>query len=148
MNHSRQSYKYPYSEGASTPRATTVDFIQVGQQRKSGLVTQRDEDKTVMGQSAHGRQSGGFLTTTHGASGDENTCVLAPEATGGPDGAGLVPEGLPLRREITVASGDAEEDGIVLQQVLGLHDGVTGLGRSVHLGQDLFGESFSDSESR
>lgn len=134
------------SEGTSTPGATTVNLIEVGQQREGGLVAQRDVDEAVVGEGAHGGQSGRLLTTTGGTSGDEETSILAPVAAGGPDGASGVPEGLPLSRKVTVASGDTEEDGIVLQEVVGPSNGVGRLGGGVHLGQNFLGESLGDLE--
>lgn len=100
----------------------------------------------MVSESAHGGDSSGFLATTEGTGRDEQTSILAPETTSGPDAASLVPEGLPLRREVTVTGGNAEEEGIVLEQGLGLNDGVAGLARSVHLGQDILGESLLNPE--
>lgn len=133
-------------EGACAPGATTVNLIEVGQEAEGILVAQRNVNETVVGEGAHGGQSSGLLTTTGGTGGDEETGVLAIVATGGPDGAGLVPEGLPLSGEVTVTSGDTKEDGIVLQEVVGLNSGVGRLGRGVHLGQNLIGESLGDLE--
>jgi len=133
-------------KGTSTPGATTVNLVQVGEEREGGLVAQRNVDEAVVDKGAHGGQSSGLLTATRGSGGDEETSVLAVVATGGPDGAAGVPEGLPLSREVTVASGDTEEDGIVLQKVAGLSNGVGGLGRGVHLGQDFLGKSLGDLE--
>lgn len=133
-----------YSESTSTPGATTVDFVQVRELTKSVLVAQRDVDETVVSESAHGRESGRFLATSLGASRDEQTGVLAPVTTSGPDATGLVPEGLPLRGEVTVASGDTEEDAIVGEELVRGHNGVGGLGGSVHLGQDIIGERLGD----
>lgn len=121
-----------------------MDFVQVRELTKSGLVAQRDVDKTVVSESAQGRESGGFLATTLGASRDEQTGVLAPVTTSGPDATGAVPEGLPLRGEVTVASGDTEEDTIVGEELVRGHNGVGGLGGSVHLGQDIVGERLGD----
>lgn len=118
-----------------------MDLAQVGQLSESVLVSQRDVDHAVVGKGAHGRDGSGLLTTAHGGSRDEHAGILAPEATGGPDAAGLIPEGFPLSREVTEASGDTEENGIVLEELTGLSNGVGGLGRSVHLLQDLLGES-------
>jgi hypothetical protein len=50
----------------------------------------------------------------------------------------LVPEGLELSGPVAVSSGDTEEDTIVLLKGLGVgEDHVVGLGRCVHLGEDL-----------
>lgn len=133
-------------EGTSTPGATTVNLVEVGEEGEGILVTQRDVDEAVVGEGAHGGNRSGLLATTGTSSGDEDTSVLAPEATSGPDGAGSIPEGLPLCREVTVAGGNTEEDGIVLQEIIGLNDGVGRLGGSVHLGQNLVGESLGDLE--
>lgn len=132
------------SEGTGTPGATTVDLAEVGQLGEGGLVAQRDVEETVVSKGAHGSKGSGLLATTGGTGRDEETSILAPVATGSPDTSGLVPEGLPLGGEVTVASGDTEEDGIVLQEGIGLRNGVARLGRGVHLGQDLIRESLSN----
>jgi hypothetical protein len=53
---------------------------------------------------------------------------------------------LPLSREVTESGGDTEEDTVVLLELLGVLEGGDAgvLGRSVHLGQDLLGESLGD----
>lgn len=144
MSDSRRKIECTYSVGTGTPGATTVNLLEIGHEGEGVLVAQRDVDETVVGEGAHGGQSSALLATTGGTSGDEETSVLAPVATGSPDGAGLVPECLPLSGEVTVASGDTEEDGIVLQEVGRLSDGVAGLGRGVHLGQSLVREGLGN----
>lgn len=121
-----------------------MDLREVGQEREGGLVAQRNVDQAMMGQSAHGSDSGRLLTTAEGASRDEETGVLAPETALGPDAAGLVPPSLPLGGEVTVAGRDAEEEGIVLEQLLWLRNGVGGLGRSVHQGENIVGQGLRD----
>lgn len=133
-----------YGEGTGTPGATTVDLGQVGELSEGGLVAERDVDEAVVSKRAHGGESSGLLTTTLGTGGDEETGVLSPETTGGPDAASLVPEGLPLGREVTVTGGDTEENGIVLEEGLGLNDGVAGLARGVHQGEDILRKSLLD----
>lgn len=132
------------SKGTGTPGATTVDLLQVGQEREGGLVAQRHVEEAVVGEGAHGGNGSRLLATTEGTGGDEETGVLAPVATGSPDGAGLVPEGLPLGREVAVAGGNTEQDGIVLEEVIGLSNRVAGLGRGMHLGQNFLGEGLGD----
>lgn len=134
-----------YRESTSTPGATTVDLVQVRELGKGSLVAQRDVDQAVVSESAHGSESSRLLTTTKGTGRDEQTGVLAPVATSNPDTAGAVPEGFPLGGEVTVASGDTEEEGVVAEQLVGGGNGVGGLGGSVHLGQNLFGEGLLDS---
>lgn len=72
--------------------------------------------------------------------------VFAPEATGLPLLAGVVPEGPPLGREVSVAGGDTHEESIVLLEDRGVGDlrdrGV--LRGSVHLGEDFLGEGLGD----
>lgn len=76
----------------------------------------------------------------------KETGVFAPETTGLPLLAGVVPEGPPLGREVAVAGGDTHKEGIVLLEDGGVGDlrdrGV--LGRSVHLGENLLGEGLLD----
>lgn len=78
----------------------------------------------MVGKGAHGRNGRGLLAATNGTGRDEDTNVFTPEATGGPDTARLVPEGLPLRREGAVTGENTEEDGVVLEEGVGLSDGV------------------------
>ena len=133
-----------HSEGASTPGATTVNLIEVGQLAKDGLVTQRDIDHAVMSEGAHGSKASGLLTTALSTSGDEETSVLAPVATGGPDSTGGIPESLPLSREVTIAGGDTEQNTVILRELLGSDGRVLGLGRGVHLGQNLLRKSLGN----
>jgi hypothetical protein len=121
-----------------------VDLREVGELAERVLVSERNEGETVVSQSAHGGEGSGFLTTTGGTSGNEDTGRLAPVTTASPDTTGLVPEGLPLGGEVSVTGGDTEEDGVVLEESVGLGDGVVTLWGSVHLGQDLLGESLGD----
>lgn len=123
-----------------------MDLREVGELTESRLVSERDERETVVSQSAHGSNGGGFLTTTETGSGDEEAGRLAPVTTGRPDATALVPEGLPLGGEVTVTGGDTEEDGIVFEESIRLGDRVVALGGSVHLSQDLLGESLGDSK--
>jgi hypothetical protein len=118
-----------------------MDLGEVGEERESGLVAKRGVDETVVGEGAHRSDSSGLLATTEGTGGDEETSILAVETTGCPDTTSAVPEGLPLGRKVTVTGGDTEENGIVLEELVGLlKDGHRGLGGSVHLGEDIFGQ--------
>jgi hypothetical protein len=113
---------------------------------ESGLVAERNVDDAVVSESAHGSESSALLSTALGAGADEQAGVLAPEATSLPLAAGAVPERPPLRGEVAVAGGNAHKEGIVLLEdgwVADLGDGGV-LGGSVHLGQDIVGESLGD----
>lgn len=99
-----------------------------------------------MGEGAHGGQSGALLPAALRGGADEDADVLAGEAAGLPLLAGVVPEGLPLGGEVAVAGGDAEEEGVVLLELVRGDDGDgSGLARGVHLGEDFFGEGLFDS---
>jgi hypothetical protein len=113
---------------------------------ESGLVTKGNVDDSVVSEGAHGSESSALLSTALGAGADEQASVLAPEATALPLLAGVVPEGPPLRGEVAVASGNAHKESIVLLEDRRVGDlGDRGvLGRSVHLGQNLLGESLGD----
>ena len=98
----------------------------------------------MVGQSTHRGKRGRLLTTALSTSGDEETGVFAPEATAGPNAAGLVPEGLPLGGEVAVPGGNAEEDGIIVKEFIGLGNRVIWLRRGMHLAQDLRAEGLGD----
>lgn len=121
-----------------------MDLVEVGELTECVLVTQRNVDEAVVGESAHASNSSGLLATSEGTGGDEQTGVLASVATSGPDGTGGIPEGLPLSGEVSVTSGNTEKDGVVLQEVVGLSNGVAGLGRGVHLDQNLLRKSLAN----
>lgn len=123
-----------------------MNLTQVGQLAENRLVAERDVDQAVVSKGAHGSKGSRLLATAQGGGRDEETGILAPVATGGPDAAGLVPESLPLGGEVTVASGDTDEDGIVFEENLGFGNRVRGFGGSVHFGQDLVGEGLGDLE--
>ena len=136
------------SEGTGTPGAATTNLREVSQGAESLGVTEGDVDDAVVGEGRDGVLSSGLLTTTLGGGRDEDTGHLAPETTGSPLLAGLVPESLPLGGEVSVTGGDTKEEGIVA-----LKDGrvvesrdIGGLGRSVHLGEDVLGEGLGDLE--
>lgn len=97
-----------------------MNLIKVGELSKSVLVTQWHVEETMVAQSRHGSESGALLSTTLGTGSDEETGVFAPVGTGLPLTTGGVPEGLPLRGEVSVTSGDAEEEGVVLLESLGV----------------------------
>ena len=142
MNDGRETY----GECTGTPGAATADLAVVTKKVESGLVAERHVDYAMMGERGHGCHCGGLLSASLGGGANEEASVLAPEATGLPLLASVVPEGPPLGREVAVASGNAHKEGIVLLEdggVADLRDGGV-LGRSVHLGQDLLGEGLGD----
>ena len=133
-------------EGTGTPGGATVDLIEVRQVGECVLVSKGNVDETVVSEGAHGGNAGGLLATALGAGADEQTGVLAPESARGPLAASAVEESLPLGGEVAVACRDTEEDGVVLLERGGVAEEghVGGLGRRVHLGEDLLGESLGD----
>lgn len=121
-----------------------MDLLEVRELTKGGLVAQRNVEETVVSKSTHSTEAGRLLATTKSAGRDKQTSILAPVATRTPNATGTVPEGLPLRGEVTVASGNTKENGIELQELLGSHNGVGGFGRSVHLSENVIGEGLGD----
>lgn len=67
---------------------------------------------------AHRCDSRALLATAHRASTDEQPCVFAPVGTGLPLTTSLIPEDLPLSREVAVSCWNAEEERIVLLERL------------------------------
>lgn len=123
-----------------------MDLIKRSELSKGVLVTQGHVDDTVVGKSGNGVEGSHLLATAGGTSRDKETSVLAVEGTLGPETASRVPESLPLSREVTVTGGNSKEETIVLSQGAGRGNGVIGLGRSVHLAQDLLREGLGDLE--
>lgn len=121
-----------------------MDLIEVRHAGEDRLVAERHIDEAVVGEGAHGRNRRGLLATAGCAGRHEQAAVLAPVATGGPLTAGLVPESLPLSREVSVPSRNTKEDCIILGELGRLDNRVGGLGRSVHLGKHLVRQSLSD----
>jgi len=137
-----------YSEGTGTPWRATTDLRNIHQQSKSMRVPKRNEDHSVVSQSRHGICTSHLLSTTWGGTRDKETNVLPSEATGSPETTGLVNEGLPLAREVTVTGGDTEEEGIVLCELVDGDVWVVGLCRCVHLEEDFRGEGLWDPVKR
>lgn len=135
---------------------------QIGKLTKARRISKRNIDDTMMGERTHSSQRRTLLSTTLCASRDEDTSVFTPVAASSPLAAGGVPESLPLCREVAVAGGDAEEEGVVGLEGLGVDDWVFGFGWCVHLdgcvscdgsegaggeghlGQDFFWEGLCD----
>ena len=133
-------------ESTRAPSRAATDLAVVTEKVEGSLVAERHVDDAVVGEGAHGRDSGALLSTALGRGADEQTCVLAPEAAGLPLLASVVPEGPPLGREVTVAGRDAHQEGVVLLEggwVGHLGDRGVLLG-GVHLGQDILGEGLGD----
>jgi len=97
-----------------------------------------------VGKGRHGGDSGRLLSSTQRASRDENTCILAGEASRRPETTSGVNERLPLSREVAITSGDAEEEGVERGENVRGDDWIVGFGWSVHFGEDLAGEGLGN----
>lgn len=119
---------------------------EVGELGEGVLVAKGHVDDAVVGECGQGRQGGGLLAAAQAARADEEAGHLAVVAARLPLAARLVPEGLPLRREVAVPRGDADEEAVVPGQHGRVveHLDVGGLGGRVHLGQDLLGQRLGD----
>lgn len=71
-----------------------MHFRQICQEREDGLVAERNEDDTVVGQRGEGGVDGHFLTSARATGGNEDAGVLASKGTTGPETTGGIPEGL------------------------------------------------------
>lgn len=107
-------------------------MFQIQQDRARSLIAQRHIDDAMMRHGAHGRDDGALLPAARRSRGDEDAGVLAPIGAVGPLLAGVVPEGLPLGGEVAVAGRDAEEEGVVLRELVGRDFGDRGFGGRVH----------------
>jgi len=82
------------------------------------FVPKRDINHSVVDEGRKGVGDGDFLPTTLGAGGDKHTAHLASKSRLAPERACRVPESLPLHREVTIAGGNAEEEGIIIDEVV------------------------------
>lgn len=114
-----------------------MHFIQIRQQRKNSLVTQRHINDPMMRKRTHRSKAGTLLPTTQRSRRHKQTRIFTPIAARSPDSAGTVPECFPLCGEVAVACWDAEEDGAVVLEGVDCCDWVVGFGRCVHLGENF-----------
>lgn len=83
---------------------------------------------------------------TYSTGGHENTRIFPPVPSRLPLMPGAVPEGLPLCWEITVTSGDTEQEGVVLlENSRVLQDFIIRFWWSVHLAENFFRKCLRDS---
>ncbi len=88
-------------------------------------------------QGTHRRNNRTLLTTARGGRAHEHSNVLAPVGTLSPLLAGVVEEGFPLCREISVAGRNSKEESIVLFEFSGGDDGQTGFRGRMHEFEDM-----------
>lgn len=132
------------SEGTGTPWGAAADLFKIGEKGESVLVAQRNEDHSMVGKGGHGVQGSDFLPTALSTSGDENADVFAMEGAACPETAGGVDECLPLAREVTITSGDTEEESVEFRQIGSGDGGVCRLWRGVQGRENRVGESLGD----
>jgi hypothetical protein len=128
-------------------------------------VPERYENDAVVGERRHTIKDRSLLSSTKGTGGYKRTSILTRERPLQPKFAGFVPDSLnwmrprlkqpnnrcaylPLSREVSVASGDAEKECVVFDQgIVNVNqDGVIVFRGCTHLGEDLLGECFRDSK--
>ena len=98
-----------------------------------------------MRKGAHDRQGRALLAAALRGRRDEEAGVLAVVAARLPLLARLVPKGLPLGGQVAVAGRDAEEEGVVLFELVRGDEGDRGrLAGRVHFGQDFLGKGLFD----
>jgi len=132
------------SESARTPGRATVGLGGVGQLCEGSGIAKGNEGDAVVSEGREARNNGRLLSTTETTGGDEHAGELAVQLALLPELACAVQESLELSGHVTVASGDAKEEAIVVSEVAGSDDGVRRLGRCMHLGQNLLGESLGN----
>lgn len=146
-----------------------MDLSEIRQLAESGGIAEWNEYDAVVGQSRESGDHSGLLSTTETGRGDEDTAILAVKLALLPQLAGSIPEGLqegtslfnrrlhlcldrnthlPLSWEVTVTSGDTEEDGIEIAKVVGVKDGMVGLRGRIHLGQNLLREGLRNPDDQ
>ena len=125
-----------------------MDLGQVRELPEGVLVPERHIDDPVVRERREGAQRGDLLPTAGRARRDEHARVLGVQRARAPQLPGRVPEGLPLRGEVTVARRDAEDERVVVGEVPRLEDGVCGLRGRMHFGENFCGERLLDPAGR
>lgn len=135
-----------YTEGTRTPWAAATDLGKVGEKGEGGLVPKRHVDQAVVSQRAQACNRRALLATAKRSGRDEQPRILAPVGTRLPLAASLIPESLPLGWEVAITGGDTKEEPVVLLKRLRILErrDFAVLGRGMHFGQDLLGESLRD----
>jgi hypothetical protein len=142
---------------------TAVDLREAGELPKGVAVAERDKNDAVVRERADRIRDSDLLSSTRARRRHKRASVLAGERARRPEGTGRVPEclnhamskrdenddkseaHLPLAREVAVTGGDAHDESVKGGESLSVDDGVVGLGRRVHLGEDLLRERLGDS---
>lgn len=138
-----------YGKSSGAPWATPTDLGQVGEQGEGGLVSKWDVDDTVMSKCAQSIDNSGFLSSSWSRGRDKDAGILTPVASRLPLLAGRIPECLPLRREISVAGGNTEQEAVVsLESIGGSERDIGVLGGGAHLGKHFLRECFTNSGLR
>lgn len=108
------------------------------------FVAEGNIDETMVHECGQRVGDGNLLSTTLGTGGDEDTAHLALESALAPEGAGGVPECLPLNGEVAVTGGNTEEERVKVDKVIREEDRVVwSRGRLDEL-QDVVGEGLLD----
>jgi len=132
------------SESTSTPRAPSMNLLHIRQLGERRLIPQRHVNNPMVNEGAQGVLNCLFLTAPLSRQRDEDSGVFAGESTCLPQPVGRVPERLPLSGEVSVCSGDAEEETVVGGEDVWGDDWVIWFGSSVHFLQHALWEGFRD----
>ncbi len=112
-----------HSKSACAPRRAAAHLAHVRQYGRRLAVAKRHVYEAVVRHRAHGRDGRSLLPAAHRSRRHKEAGVLAIVRARHPLPARVVPEGLPLRREVAEARRDAEEEGVVLLEDLRRHLG-------------------------
>ena len=91
-----------------------MNLGQVGKQRESLLVSQWHINDAMMGEGGHGCNGSGLLSATLRSIGDEDSCQLVIVSSFLPLTSSAVPERLPLGRKVAIASGNSNQEAVLL----------------------------------
>lgn len=139
-----------------------MDLSQVGQLRERAFVPERNIDHPVMDKGRERVGDGDFLSTPLGAGRGEDTTHLVSKSRLAPEWTSCVPESLmtsmrhdasrglwrtylPLHREVTIASGNTEQEGVKVDEVVREKDGVVWAWGCLDELQNVLGERLLDS---
>ena len=149
--------------GFCTPWRSAMNLVKIG--NFPNLIPNRDKHHPMMNSHTQRLKSSQLLSAAGRSGRHKRPENLAGKGLFRPEPPGMIPECFPLRREITVACGDAcaptlahyrrrgvfgavtEEEVVVLRHGGGRRNRVAWLWRRVHLLQHLLGECLGNSNT-
>lgn len=123
-----------------------MDLFEISNLGKAMFISQRHVDDPVVRQGRHGVENSHLLASSGGSSGHKDACVFSMQSSCLPQTHSSVPVGFPLGRKVAKSGRNAKQKRVVLLESGRGRNGIRGLRRSSHFGENFVGESFGHLE--